>query len=94
MQKRPFVHDSVCRGRVNREVQTVMREGCGAELQKLPRWLLPHAVAGNFFRKMRCGNWTLSRCFKCKFGGGSRGAEEERKHAETQIARVERRKLC
>ena len=29
-----------------------------------------------------------------EFGGGSRGAEEECKHAETQIARVERRKVC
>ena len=26
--------------------------------------------------------------------GGNRGAEDKRKHAETQTARVERRKLC
>ena len=47
-----------------------------------------------FFRKMRCGNWTSSRWLQSYCGGGSRGAEEERKHAETQIARVERRNLC
>ena len=32
----------------------------------------------------------LSGGFNCEFGGGNRGAEEERKHAETQIARDER----
>ena len=32
--------------------------------------------------------------FKFEFGGGNQSAEEERKHAEIQIARVERRKLC
>ena len=71
----------------------MLRGGCGAELQKLPQWLLPLAVAGNFFKK-RCEIGHLSGGFKCEFGGRNRGAEEECKHAETQIVRVERRQLC
>ena len=63
------------------------------------------AACGGWQRtsKMRCGNrpgglkceFSLNGIFKkSRKPGGNRGAEEERTHAETQIARVERRKLC
>ena len=52
-----------------------IRGGCGAELRKLPQWFLPLAVAGNFFRKMRCGNRTSSRWVQMWVWWGKRGAE-------------------
>ena len=52
------------------------------------------AVAGKFFEKLDAQIGHLPGGFKCEFGGGSRVHEEERKHAETHLARVERRKLC
>ena len=59
----------------------------------------------HFFRNMRCRIGHLPGGFKCEFSphgiikkspkpGGQRGVEEEREHADTQIARVERRRLC
>ena len=47
-----------------------------------------------FFPKRDAEIGHLPGGFKCEFGGGTQGAEEERGHAETQISRVERRKLC
>ena len=47
-----------------------------------------------FFEKCDAEIRNLPGGFKCEFGGGKPGAEEERKHTETQVARVERRKLC
>ena len=48
----------------------------------------------HFFWKRRCGNWTSSTWFQMWVWWRKPGAEEERKHAEIQIARVEGRKLC
>ena len=71
----------------------MLRGGCGAELQKLLQWFLP--FGGCFFLQRRDAEiGHLPGGFKCEFGGGNRSAEEELKHAETQIVRVERRKLC
>ena len=46
--------------------------GCGAEVWKLPQWLLPLAVAGNFFKKRDAEIGHLPGGFKCEFGGGNR----------------------
>ena len=67
------------------------------KLRKLLQWFLPLALAGTFSKigVRKLGVFQVaSNVRKSPKPRVNRGAEEERKHAETQTVRVERTKLC